>query len=72
MLRARGRAALATLAALPRVDATRMAAVGFCFGGSVVLELVRDGSHMIQSTFLERCMSGNSVIQDVRWCDIAR
>ena len=42
-LRARGRAALATLAALPQVDAGRLAAIGFCFGGSVVLELARDG-----------------------------
>src|SRR5471032_1443362 len=40
-LRARGRAALATLAALPLVDPGRMAAIGFCFGGSVVLELAR-------------------------------
>jgi dienelactone hydrolase len=46
MLRARGRAALATLAALPRVDPTRLAAIGFCFGGSVVLELARDGADL--------------------------
>jgi dienelactone hydrolase len=45
-LRARGRAALATLAALPQVDANRMAAIGFCFGGSVVLELARDGADL--------------------------
>jgi dienelactone hydrolase len=45
-LRARGHAALATLAALPRVDANRMAAIGFCFGGSVVLELARDGADL--------------------------
>ncbi len=45
-LRARGRAALATLASLPQVDATRLAAVGFCFGGSVVLELARDGADL--------------------------
>jgi dienelactone hydrolase len=45
-LRARGRAALATLAALPQVDATKMAAIGFCFGGSVVLELARDGADL--------------------------
>jgi dienelactone hydrolase len=38
-LRARGRAALETLAALPQVDAGRLAAIGFCFGGSVVLEV---------------------------------
>jgi dienelactone hydrolase len=41
MLRRRGRAALATLAALPQVDAKRIAAIGFCFGGTVVLELAR-------------------------------
>ncbi len=45
-LRARGRAALATLAALPQVDANRLGAVGFCFGGSVVLELARDGADL--------------------------
>ena len=45
-LRARARAALATLAALPQVDQTRLAAVGFCFGGSVVLELARDGADL--------------------------
>jgi dienelactone hydrolase len=45
-LRARGRAALATLAALPQVDAGRLGAIGFCFGGSVVLELARDGAEL--------------------------
>ena len=38
LVRARGRAALATLAAIPEVDASRLAAIGFCFGGSVALE----------------------------------
>jgi len=45
-LRARGRAALATLGALPQVDANRLGAIGFCFGGSVVLELARDGADL--------------------------
>ena len=45
-LRARGRAALATLASLPQVDAERLGAIGFCFGGSVVLELARDGADL--------------------------
>jgi dienelactone hydrolase len=45
-LRSRGRAALATLAALPQVDARRIAAIGFCFGGSVVLELAREGADL--------------------------
>jgi dienelactone hydrolase len=45
-LRARGKAAVATLGSLPQVDATRLAAIGFCFGGSVVLELARDGADL--------------------------
>ena len=45
-LRARGRAALAALAGLPQVDASRLAAIGFCFGGSVVLELAREGAEL--------------------------
>ena len=45
-LRARGRAALAALASLPQVDAGRLCAIGFCFGGSVVLELARDGADL--------------------------
>jgi len=43
-LRARGRAGLEALAGLPQVDRGRLAAIGFCFGGSVVLELARDGA----------------------------
>jgi dienelactone hydrolase len=45
-LRARGRAALAVLAGLPQVEPSKMAAIGFCFGGSVVLELARDGNDL--------------------------
>jgi len=32
--------------ALPQVDAARCAAIGFCFGGSVVLELARAGADL--------------------------
>lgn len=45
-LRERGLAALATLAGLPQVDRGRLAAIGFCFGGSVVLELARAGADL--------------------------
>src|ERR1700688_449567 len=45
-LRARGSAALTTIAALPQVDSNRIGAIGFCFGGSVVLELARDGADL--------------------------
>jgi dienelactone hydrolase len=45
-LRARAKAALATLATLPQVDEKRLGGIGFCFGGSTVLELARDGTDM--------------------------
>jgi dienelactone hydrolase len=37
-------AALSTLAAQPEVDAARLGAIGFCFGGKVVLDLARSGA----------------------------
>ncbi len=42
-LRSRARAAVAALAAHPMVDAHRLGGIGFCFGGTTVLELARDG-----------------------------
>ncbi|HVJ55180.1 MAG TPA: dienelactone hydrolase family protein [Aliidongia sp.] len=42
-LRARGRAALNALKALPQVDGARLASIGFCFGGTASLELARAG-----------------------------
>lgn len=43
-LRARVNAWLDALKALPEVDATRIAAIGYCFGGLCVLELARSGA----------------------------
>jgi dienelactone hydrolase len=43
-LRRRARAAFDALAAQPGVDAARIAAIGFCFGGTCALELARDGA----------------------------
>ena len=43
-LRAIGRAGFDVLLAEPRADAGRVAAVGYCFGGAVVLELARSGA----------------------------
>jgi dienelactone hydrolase len=40
---ARARAGLAALAKTSGVDAKRLSAIGFCFGGTVVLELARAG-----------------------------
>ena len=45
-LRKRATAALNTLAALPEVDAGRLGAIGFCFGGTTVLELARGGADL--------------------------
>jgi dienelactone hydrolase len=43
-LRARTRAALEVLEGHPFVDAARIAAVGFCFGGTAAIELGRSGA----------------------------
>lgn len=43
-IRSRANAALATLAAQEEVDPTRLAAIGYCFGGTTVLELGRCGA----------------------------
>lgn len=42
--RARLTASLATLAAQPEVDSKQLAAIGYCFGGTGVLELARTGA----------------------------
>jgi dienelactone hydrolase len=44
--RARIAAALAALRRHERVDGARMAAIGYCFGGSSVLELARSGADL--------------------------
>lgn len=44
LLRGRMLAALDTLLAHPSVDPGRVAAIGYCFGGSAVLELARSGA----------------------------
>jgi dienelactone hydrolase len=45
-LRQRARAALAALAELPHADPDRIAGIGFCFGGTTVLEMARDGANL--------------------------
>lgn len=44
LLRARAQAGLDALAALPQVDASRLGAIGYCFGGMTVLEMARAGA----------------------------
>jgi dienelactone hydrolase len=46
LLRERVNAALAQLVANPRVDANKTAAIGYCFGGTTVLELARSGARV--------------------------
>ena len=43
-VRALGAAGLAVLAAQPEVDPARIAAIGYCFGGTFALELARSGA----------------------------
>jgi dienelactone hydrolase len=45
-IRARAAAALAVLAGQPECDAARLAATGYCFGGTTVLELARSGADL--------------------------
>jgi dienelactone hydrolase len=42
--RARAQAALSALRGHPRIDAARIAVIGYCFGGTVALELARSGA----------------------------
>jgi len=44
LMRARANAALAVLRRHPRTDPNHMAAIGYCFGGTGVLELARSGA----------------------------
>jgi dienelactone hydrolase len=43
-IRVRARAALGVLTAQPETDPDQLAAIGYCFGGTTVLELARDGA----------------------------
>jgi len=46
LMRQRARAALDVLAQSPRVDPNRLAAIGYCFGGTVALELAYSGADL--------------------------
>ena len=46
IIRAITRAALALLVAQPEVDPARVAAIGFCYGGTAALELARSGAEV--------------------------
>ena len=46
LTRARAQAALDVLKAQPQTDPSRLAAIGYCFGGMTVLELARTGADL--------------------------
>lgn len=46
LVRQLGRAGLGVLTSRPGVDAARIAAIGYCFGGTFALELARDGAEL--------------------------
>jgi dienelactone hydrolase len=46
LMRARANAGLDVLRQNPKVDATKLGAIGFCFGGTTVLELARAGTDL--------------------------
>ena len=46
LLRERARAGLDVLKNNPTVDSTKLAAIGYCFGGTTVLEMARDGQDL--------------------------
>jgi dienelactone hydrolase len=45
-IRARAHAALQVLTAQPQTDASRLAGIGYCFGGTTVLEMARAGEDL--------------------------
>ncbi len=47
LTQALGRAGLAVLLAQPETDPTKVAAIGYCFGGTMVLELARSGADLV-------------------------
>jgi dienelactone hydrolase len=47
LMRARANAGLDVLRHHPMVDSTKLAAIGFCFGGTTVLELARGGTDLV-------------------------
>jgi dienelactone hydrolase len=46
LMRARATAGLEVLRKQPQVDLARLTAIGYCFGGTTVLELARDGADL--------------------------
>ena len=63
-LRQRINAALVAGRILPQVDATRVAAMGYCFGGMCVLELARSGADVLGVVSIHGIFSPGDVAND--------
>jgi dienelactone hydrolase len=55
-----GRAGLAQLVAQPGVEASRVAAIGYCFGGQLALELARSGAEIAATVAFHATLSARS------------
>lgn len=64
MLRERVNAALAAARALPQVDSTRVAAMGYCFGGMCVLELARSGADVAGVISIHGILAPGDVVNE--------
>lgn len=61
--RARFAAAVGQLKAAPQVDPTRLAAIGYCFGGGVVLDMARQGEELAAVGTFHGSLSSKFVAQ---------
>ena len=58
--RARAQGGLAALRACPEVDPDRIAAIGYCFGGTMALELARSGARCRRGGLPQRSRHGGT------------
>jgi len=64
-IRARANGGLQVLRVRPEIDSSRIAAIGYCFGGTMALELARGGSDIlgaIDSASDRYCLSAWGVL----------
>ena len=64
VLRERVRAALVAGRNVPQVDPTKVAAMGYCFGGMCVLELARSGADILGVISIHGILSASEVVND--------
>jgi dienelactone hydrolase len=67
LLRQRIRAALVAGRNIPQVDPTRVAAMGYCFGGMCVLELARSGADVLGVVSIHGILAaGEALNEDIK------